>query len=127
MLEVRDKNKNEAFRRRSHSRIYDSIGLFLKVTGNHFNLNLVISSNKARRVDAQIVVEVDNLIVRILDRCDRYEYNFIPIGVGLGLVFLCSNGMVGKPCLALVLAMHDEACYVIVFVAVVYAVVGGVV
>ena len=100
---------------------------FLERAADNLYLYLVVASDKAGRVEAEVVTEVDDILVGILNGCYGYQYHLVPVGMSGFVIGFCHVAVVLEPLLALVVAVYDEAGNVAVFIAVVDAVVGGVV
>ena len=90
-----------------------------ETAADDFNVYLVLSANKLDGVELQVMSEIDNVVVGVPDRSDRYQHNLVPVWIFILIVCLILFGVGGKPCLALIVAIDDETGYIVVFIMVV--------
>ena len=93
---------------------------------DNLDLNPIFATDKACGVEAEVVAEVYNIIVRISDRAYRYQNHLVPVGMSFVELGLCLSRIGLQPCLTFIVAVDDEAGDVVVLVAVECAVVRGV-
>ena len=93
---------------------------------DNLDLNPIFATDKACGVEAEVVAEIYDIVVRISDRAYRYQNHLVPVGVGFAELGLSLPWVGFQPCLPFIVAVDDEAGNVVVLVAVECVVVRGV-